>query len=315
MRSSPSDGGGGFGKPVMAVLLIFIVLAFIPYAVSEQILPPEFTLTIDSRDVVVRLPDGLPSLEAAEFGYEECFNLVACRQRYCLNEGVPSHELHDHVDFIYTDEADVLALVWVRTLERMYVAWRYVDGVPVPVDIDAINDLIGDIEKPKGTSLDPWPSGGGRSCGYPLADDFLGAFKEGYEGVADFTWEGELDPDDFDDWKVIKATEFDARGILWVFWRNPDTDSPIKVVVGEIYFDETLIMYRYFKRGEPHMFYLDKQKNRYVRYSFTDEERKNCMSCHQDEVEPPAILDEVRLDGDRFQITRNEKRGGMRHAA
>jgi hypothetical protein len=290
MRSLLSvKGVSGSGPIATAVLLIFIVLAFglttypseplytRAYAAvtGEEEGSRTFTLTIDSKQVVVRLPDTLPDMANAEYAFEECFNLIACRQRYCLHGDVLSHELHDHVDFLYTNKAEAIALVWVRTIERIYVAWKYVDGVPVLADIEDINKLIRDIAKPKESSFMF------ESRPIPL--------------FVSFTFEGELDPDVLDDWSVIR-TQPDPRGIVWIFWWNPDPDSPIRIVVGEVGFDGTLIMYRYFKNGAPHMFYLDKERGGYVRYRFTDGESAACMKCHRDKIEEPAILDEIRLN-------------------
>lgn len=259
-------------KRFVACSAFILFMLFVVFTLVSNAWPADktFTLTINASQVTVKLPGEFSIMEIAEFKWEECFNLVVCRQRFFLAE------TWGDVDFIYNDKAEVLALVWINRSENVYVAWKYVDGLPVLVGIKDINQLIRDAEKP-GTV------------------NFRGKLQLGPKPppiFIDFTYEGELNPDIFAKWKVIK-TKFDSSGIIWMYWQNPDPNSPIKVVVGEVYIDETLLAYRYFKNGQPYMFTLDSEQNKYVRYNFTDVEKKDCMRCHESEVELPKVLKEV----------------------
>lgn len=257
-------------------LMFFLLFAFVSDAFPEQVVVnpiKSFNLTINSQQVTVKLPDALPDMETAVFRGEECFNLIVCRQQFGLG--------NDYVDFLFTDKTEVVALVWIKILENTntYVVWKYVDGMPLSSTIKEIIDFIKDAEKPKESSfrLGPKPPPVLLVSEYPILPFFV-----------DFTWEGELSPDEFTEWKVIK-TELDVpRGIMWVYWQNPDSNAPVKVVAGEVYIDGTLVMYRYFKYGVPYMFYLDNEKNKYVQYKFTEKEKRSCMKCHKDKVELPS---------------------------
>lgn len=98
-----------------------------------------------------------------------------------------------------------------------------------------------------------------------------------------FTWEGELNPDEFDNWNLI-SVQPTSRGYLWVFMENPDQTSPIDVVVMEVDSDSMLRGYRYFKYGEPHIYIFDNSQQKYVRHHLTDEQKKSCLKCHRKAV-------------------------------
>lgn len=93
-----------------------------------------------------------------------------------------------------------------------------------------------------------------------------------------FTWEGELNPNNFDKWEVL-SVQPSPQGIIWMFLRNPDKESPIDIVATGVFVDGTLMGYRYFKYGEPYSFTYDVEKD-----SYTEEEKLTCMECHQDQV-------------------------------
>ena len=95
-----------------------------------------------------------------------------------------------------------------------------------------------------------------------------------------FTWEGELDPDEFDNWKIVKISPT-PRGFIWVFIRNPDQESPIKIVAQIATPDFTLIGYRYLKDGEPYVYGFDPEQDKYVRIELSEEKRRRCMECHE----------------------------------
>lgn len=98
-----------------------------------------------------------------------------------------------------------------------------------------------------------------------------------------FTWEGELDPNEFDKWIPIDVRP-NPQGSAWVFAENPDRSSPIKVVALIIIPSGALLGYRYFKYGEPHSFIFDVENNKYVREELTSEQRSGCIKCHDGSV-------------------------------
>lgn len=100
-----------------------------------------------------------------------------------------------------------------------------------------------------------------------------------------FTWEGELDPNDFGNWLPV-GIQPSSKDLVWIFMRNPDQTSPIKIVAMSVYKDKTLLVYRYFKHGEPYSYVFNVSKNKYERQHFTQEERKSCIRCHRDKVTP-----------------------------
>ena len=104
-----------------------------------------------------------------------------------------------------------------------------------------------------------------------------------------FSWEGELDPNEFDKWKVVSAQPT-PQGFLWMFVKNPDEESPIDIVAMAVDANSTLIAYRYFKYSEPHSYIFDINEDKYVRHHFTDEQRRSCMKCHTDKLVPQASI-------------------------
>lgn len=97
-----------------------------------------------------------------------------------------------------------------------------------------------------------------------------------------FTWEGELNPDEFDKWEVINVMP-SGLGQVIVIIQNPDDNSNIQKVSIFLYF-EILRGYRYFKDGQPYSYIFDSENAKYVEYKFTQEERRACMECHQDKL-------------------------------
>lgn len=128
--------------------LIGLALMIIMFIAFLVLIPPctnfafpadkTFTLIINSQQVLVNLPDALPEMDTAIFNFEECFDLKVCRQQFCLNARALGH---DHIDFVFNGE-EVFALVWIRTIEAEYVAWKYVDGIPILSSIDEIKAII-----------------------------------------------------------------------------------------------------------------------------------------------------------------------------
>jgi len=104
-----------------------------------------------------------------------------------------------------------------------------------------------------------------------------------------FSWEGELDPNEFDKWKLV-SIHSNSDGLLWIFIRNPDQTSPIDIVAMETDLNFTLLKYRYFKHGEPCSYVFDREKDKYIRHYFTDKEKKSCIKCHSGKIVPQARI-------------------------
>lgn len=100
-----------------------------------------FELMFNGQKTVVNLPDELPSMHAAVFKDEGCFNAEVCRLQFCLD----AEPGHDHVDFVFVG-AGVIGLVWIKTaeidFERKFLAWIYIEGKPVSVSVYKLKKLI-----------------------------------------------------------------------------------------------------------------------------------------------------------------------------
>lgn len=100
-----------------------------------------------------------------------------------------------------------------------------------------------------------------------------------------FTWEGELDPNEFDKWEVISVLPDPYQSAMWVIIQNPDPEATIEKVALLVDVETNLLGYRYFKHGLPYSFWFDDEQNKYIEYKFTQEERTGCMECHTDQSE------------------------------
>lgn len=98
-----------------------------------------------------------------------------------------------------------------------------------------------------------------------------------------FTYEGEINPEEFLTWTLIPGTArmvnmFEGTVVLV----NPDQTSKIKKVqICVFVLVKKLVGYRYFKEGELFIYKLDIEKNKYVRKYLSDLERKGCDKCHR----------------------------------
>ena len=96
-----------------------------------------------------------------------------------------------------------------------------------------------------------------------------------------FEWEGELNPNEFDNWKILGVRP-SPQEVVWVYIKNPDEESPIDSVAMALNpNDMTLIGYRYFKYGIPHQFKISSNERRYIRKALTDKQKEGCMKCHE----------------------------------
>ncbi len=98
-----------------------------------------------------------------------------------------------------------------------------------------------------------------------------------------FTWEGELDPNEFDKWELVSIIP-NPQGFSWVMIKNPDQSSPIDVVAMLVDSSSNVLGYRYFKDNEPYGYFFDIAQQKYVRHQYSPEQKKGCMQCHSDKV-------------------------------
>ncbi len=102
------------------------------------------------------------------------------------------------------------------------------------------------------------------------------------EMEAGFTWEGELDPNEFDKWEKITTSPGPRIGTAWVFIKNPDCGAPIEIVALQIKFEGYLLAYRYFKDHEPYVYVFNVIQNKYIRLRMTEDQKRSCMECHKE---------------------------------
>lgn len=98
-----------------------------------------------------------------------------------------------------------------------------------------------------------------------------------------FTWEGELDPNEFDKWELVSVIP-NPQGFSWVIIKNPDQSSQIDVVAMLVDSSSNVLGYRYFKDSEPYGYFFDIAQQKYVRHEYTLEQKKTCIQCHSDKV-------------------------------
>jgi len=103
---------------------------------------------------------------------------------------------------------------------------------------------------------------------------------------APLNYEGDLNPESFNDWLLIDGTTAILSPFLYSGTiQNPDKDASIERVKIILTFpDSTLLQYEYFQGGEIFAYRLDNEQNRYVRHVYTDELIKACMACHEKEL-------------------------------
>ena len=99
-----------------------------------------------------------------------------------------------------------------------------------------------------------------------------------------YTFEGEMNPEIFMKWKVIEGTaKLITPTLATVMVENPDRSAKVKrIQLFIVRYENILTSYRYFKEGEAFYYYLDTEKNKYVRLFYSVGELKGCMECHKD---------------------------------
>jgi len=102
----------------------------------------------------------------------------------------------------------------------------------------------------------------------------------------DYTWDGELDPHEFNNetkWTYAGTLQQDYSTV-WVILANVDTASPIDHVALLTDAYGNVLAYRYFKLNEPHVFSFDTDKLHYREYTYTEAQKQECFTCHADRV-------------------------------
>ncbi len=94
-----------------------------------------------------------------------------------------------------------------------------------------------------------------------------------------FSWEGELDPNELDNWQITAPTMVDPLRMIATA-QNPDKEAEIQRIQMVLYIDGTLISYRYFKEGEIYDYVLNVDTDTYERQDYTETDRQSCMQCH-----------------------------------
>jgi hypothetical protein len=94
-----------------------------------------------------------------------------------------------------------------------------------------------------------------------------------------FSWEGELDPNEFVKWQIIGAKMVSPLTMIATA-QNPDKEAEIQRIQMILYIDGTLLSYRYFKGGEIYDYELNIDKSMYERHEYTEKDHRSCMQCH-----------------------------------
>jgi hypothetical protein len=100
-----------------------------------------------------------------------------------------------------------------------------------------------------------------------------------------FTWEGELDPNAFDNWEFVGSLSA-GPGVAWLILKNPDPAHAIKTVAALVDLNDNVLGYRYFKHGMPYSYFFDMGQEKYILHHYTVKQKKQCMQCHQDQLQP-----------------------------
>lgn len=91
----------------------------------------------------------------------------------------------------------------------------------------------------------------------------------------------QINPEEILNWEVIKITPAPQPGFLWMFLRNPNYYSEIKIVAALANIKFYLFGYRYFRGVSPYEFKLNPETGEYIGGLLSGEERKSCVRCHR----------------------------------
>jgi hypothetical protein len=104
-----------------------------------------------------------------------------------------------------------------------------------------------------------------------------------------FTWEGELDPNEFVKWQIIETKMFNSLTMIATA-QNPDKGAKVQRIQMFIYINGTLLSYRYFKGGEIYEYELNLDKDMYERRKHTEKYRQSCKQCHNVKLVPRVSI-------------------------
>ena len=257
------------------ILLLSILFLLTSCALFDTLIAPLYDTHVfmfrgQSQDSV-KIPKGL--LGDLNFLPGHCgletWNI--CLLSHMDEDGVFAYGL-----FTACDEFRPYALVTGNS-DGMKGNWIYVEGIPVSVHFVEIKKMLDDLRSKK-TSMSEkavWHVANAAAVDPPTVVD-----DPPTEG---FAYEGELDPNRFNEWEPIYS-QTTPEGLIWMYVGNPDEASPIDVVAMLIDAEFTLIGYRYFKDGEPYQYIFDASEERFKHILILPEERKSCMGCHPGKV-------------------------------
>lgn len=129
-------------RKYLSILCIILSLLFITsitvYAGSpKSTTKPDhtFALTIDSKEIVIKLPKDFPDMSEAYSRTERCWDADLCAATFCLN----NEPTHGHVRFFYRNK-EIIALGWNNFGDFRW--WLYEKGVSTEVDYDKLLKTI-----------------------------------------------------------------------------------------------------------------------------------------------------------------------------
>ena len=99
--------------------------------------------------------------------------------------------------------------------------------------------------------------------------------------TAGLTWEGDLNPTEFDKWELVQITKEDSQSVHYIA-KNPDENSPIHFISLVFGKEENHVLeYYYFKDGEPHSFIYYDELDKYKERIMPRWRKKRCFKCHK----------------------------------
>lgn len=90
----------------------------------------------------------------------------------------------------------------------------------------------------------------------------------------------QITPEEFQHWEVIKVVPGQS-GLYWLFFRNPDYFSNLKIIAGLVNVEFVLLGYRYFRGVNVYEFKLEPETGKYIGGLLTGEKRRLCIKCHK----------------------------------
>ncbi len=115
------------------------------------------------------------------------------------------------------------------------------------------------------------------------------------------SWQGELNPTEFDKWETVQELQGSDPNEMWLIAKNPDEFSSIYFVLliykreyrkgkyGEVHINAILAEYRYWKHGEPYVFEYNRTGDKYRRFDIPEWKRKQCFHCHKPKLKSEEV--------------------------